>query len=1148
MRQPLDKNLRNKLEKTIINARLIAEEAACIALKRIEVQKAKPRNSLSADEKQLHSRLRAHGLQLGDSRNISSGEQELYLLAEETAYQYWHRMLFARFLAENRLLMYTESGTPVPVSLADCKELAKKRGEDGLELAARLAAKMLPQIFRLDSPVFDLPLASNYIQDMEKLVDGLEPGIFQASDSLGWIYQFWQAKHKEDINKTNRKIGKRELPAVTQLFTEPYMVSFLLDNSLGAWWAVQKLTETDFKNAQTEEELRQKAALPDLPLKYLRFVKNKAGSWVPAAGKFEDWPKKLSKFKVLDPCCGSGHFLVAALQMLVPIRSTLENLPLKKAIDAVLRENIHGLELDMRCVEIAAFNLAFSAWTFPGVEGYWDLPKLQVACSGLSVGASKNDWLKLVKGNKNLSFVLELMHGYFKNAPILGSILNPTKFKAFGNFIQWEELITTIEKALKLENTAEWHETSVVAQGIANAAQLLSRQYNWVITNPPFLGRGDHCDELREFCEKYHLSAKNNLATIFLVRCLEFCLRGGTTSIVLPQNWLFLTSYKHFRERLLKNEKWQLIVRLGTKGFQTPMWDFNVQLLIINHGNIIINNSGLFDNEQRKQLIRGLDVSEMNTPGAKADGLVSNEIQNVEQMKQLENPDSIIAFNLQYRTSPLGKFVQSLAGLDNGDTKQFRFYFWEIDQKKDTWIFQTNSAERIGLFEGRKHILKWEEGKGNLVKCPGARLVNIDLWGFDGIYITRMNNLFATTSLATSWDRNGAFLLPKKREHFAALWLFCSSEFFRIEVRKINQKLSVSEGTFPKVPFDLAHWKKIAKEKYPNGLPKPYSDDPTQWIFHGHPCGSVVWNKETKKTALGQLRCDKTVLHIAIARLLGYRWPAELDTDMELSPEQQAWVDRCSGLAQFADNDGIVPIPAMRKEQSAEKRLLDILEASYGSEWSAATLSRLLKNSGCEGKNLEYWLRNLFFSQHCELFEQRPFIWHIWDGLKDGFSVLVNYHKLDSRLLDSLIYTYLGDWISRQERDKDQIESAAERLDVARSLQKKLIDIQKGEDPLDIFVRWKPIGEQPIGWNPDLNDGVRLNIRPFMLVPDVKAKGAGILRDKPKIEWKNDRGADASSAPWYNLGPTKGFDKGTRINDHHLKLEEKLKAQGDKND
>ena len=94
----------------------------------------------------------------------------------------------------------------------------------------------------------------------------------------------------------------------------------------------------------------------------------------------------------------------------------------------------------------------------------------------------------------------------------------------------------------------------------------------------------------------------------------------------------------------------------------------------------------------------------------------------------------------------------------------------------------------------------------------------------------------------------------------------------------------------------------------------------------------------------------------------------------------------------------------------------------------------------------------------------------------------------------------------------------------------------KGDAPYDIFVRWKPIEKQPIGWNPDLNDGVRLNIRPFLTVPDVGKKGAGVLRDKPNIKWGKDRGKDVASAPWYPLF------KGDRINDHHLTLEEKRKA------
>jgi hypothetical protein len=113
----------------------------------------------------------------------------------------------------------------------------------------------------------------------------------------------------------------------------------------------------------------------------------------------------------------------------------------------------------------------------------------------------------------------------------------------------------------------------------------------------------------------------------------------------------------------------------------------------------------------------------------------------------------------------------------------------------------------------------------------------------------------------------------------------------------------------------------------------------------------------------------------------------------------------------------------------------------------------------------------------------------------------VNYHKLDSKTLEALIYTYLGDWIGRQKRDADSgVDGAQEKLAAAEALKKRLELILAGEAPYDIFVRWKPIEEQPIGWNPDLNDGVRMNIRPFLSVPDVGKRGAGVLRDKPKYQ------------------------------------------------
>jgi hypothetical protein len=102
---------------------------------------------------------------------------------------------------------------------------------------------MMPQIFRPDSPVFQFVLPPEHQQSPESLVAELPAEVFTASDSLGWVYQFWQAKKKDEVNASEVKIDTRELPAGTQLFTELYMVSFLLDNSLVAWWAARCDTE-----------------------------------------------------------------------------------------------------------------------------------------------------------------------------------------------------------------------------------------------------------------------------------------------------------------------------------------------------------------------------------------------------------------------------------------------------------------------------------------------------------------------------------------------------------------------------------------------------------------------------------------------------------------------------------------------------------------------------------------------------------------------------------------------------------------------------------------------------------------------------------------------------------------------------------------
>jgi hypothetical protein len=226
-------------------------------------------------------------------------------------------------------------------------------------------------------------------------------------------------------------------------------------------------------------------------------------------------------------------------------------------------------------------------------------------------------------------------------------------------------------------------------------------------------------------------------------------------------------------------------------------------------------------------------------------------------------------------------------------------------------------------------------------------------------------------------------------------------------------------------------------------------------------------------------------------------------------------------------------------DDAGAERLRALLARAYGDAWSPALLDRLLAEAGSPGKTLDAWLRDDFFIQHVKFFANRPFVWHVWDGHKEGFSCLVNYHTLDHKRLETLTYAYLQDWIQRQSSAaKANVTGADSRLAAARELQEKLKLILAGEPPYDIFVRWKPLSEQPIGWHPDLNDGIRMNIRPFMT--------AGILRKNPNIKWTKDRGTeprrDKAQFPWFWPGDT---FTGDRVNDQHLTNAEKQAARAD---
>ncbi len=147
-----------------------------------------------------------------------------------------------------------------------------------------------------------------------------------------------------------------------------------------------------------------------------------------------------------------------------------------------------------------------------------------------------------------------------------------------------------------------------------------------------------------------------------------------------------------------------------------------------------------------------------------------------------------------------------------------------------------------------------------------------------------------------------------------------------------------------------------------------------------------------------------------LARIAGYRWPAEYDPSIRLSDDGQKLLSRLKELPD-GDNDGLLGVPSVAGERSLADRVRTFLGAAFGSDWSDALERRLISeaderydNKVARDGSLEAWVRNRAFRQHCALFDQRPFLWHISDGLKDGFSVFVHYHRFDQANLRKLTY------------------------------------------------------------------------------------------------------------------------------------------------
>ena len=825
---------------------------------------------------------------------------------------------------------------------------------------------------------------------------------------------------------------------------------------------------------------------------------------------------------------GSAHFLVFALPILVAMRTVEDQVSTTEACFSVLRDNLVGLEIDLRCTQLGAFSLALAVWKLGGTQ---KLPQLSVACSGLKPNAKSDDWARLANRDDKARRGIEKLYEVFAQAPILGSLINPRRMSGSLMAASFDELQPLLEKALAREQADEnLHELAVTAQGVARAAQLLASQFTLVATNVPYLGREGHNDALVAFSDRNHPDAAADLSTLMLDRCFEFVSEEGSVAVVMPQNWWVGESYFAFRKRVLSTTTWQLAAVLGEEAWQTFGDRGPNTTLTIADTVPATTGHGFFAVDVSTK--PGMPVVGVETKARALGGSSdTDELRKLSTLLAIDQGQLMFAREARITVARLGsaaalsQYVIAGEGCSTGDNARFLRGFWEVLPSQD-WLCYCGPGFPGWEYCNTSLVVLWESGNGELAKSDQARIQNTGLWRVPGVLVGRVRGITATLFSGGCFSKGAVLVSPRDLDNQAAVFAFLRSKGYEELVRTIDPRVSAATSVLTDVPFDLTSWQKEAAKEFPNGLPKLNSNNPTQSSFAGYPEAS-----------------DHS-LHVAALRLVGYRWPAQ---SVGTRPGGAGAVR--DDIQPFADEDGIVCLSPMRGEDSAGQRLGALLAASYGADWTAQRLSELLAEVGYGGKTLEDWLRNSLFEQHCALFNNRPFLWHVWDGLDDGFSALLNYQKLTKTILEKLTYAYLGDWIQRQEAAVRAEDAGSEgRLVAVKKLQSELRKILDGGPPYDIFVRWKPVAHQPIGWEPDLNDGVRMNIRPFLAAVDVGRKGAGILRARPNIKWAKDLGKEPSRSrdefPW--VWGWDGKTNGNRWNDLHYSREFKTAARRQK--
>jgi hypothetical protein len=471
---------------------------------------------------------------------------------EALAYTWFNRFVAIRFMELHgylehgyRVLSHPDPAKTIPeiLELAEHVDLPGLNREKVIDL--KLAGNKEPELYRmlllaqchaLNSAMpflfeaidneTELVLPENLLHSdsiIRKLVGASIPEDWQEVEVLGWLYQYYISERKDEVMARKSAVPKEDIPAVTQLFTPHWIVRYLVENSLGRLWLLNRPgsrlrehmpyyiegeSETDFLRITKPEEIR-----------------------------------------VLDPACGSGHMLTYAFDLLFFIYTEEGYIP-DEIPALILRRNLRGLEICPRAAQLTNLALVFKACEKS--RQFFQAENL-VRPNVVELHEIRFEQTEL------RDYIHALNLGAVFDEPALRQMDQFEEAKSFGSLIQpciGEKTIAIIRGTIESKDIGSHlflRETHLKVLRALEQAETLSQRYHVVIANPPYMGAKFYNTKLKQFVEDFYRTGQPDTYGCFMQRNINFAEHGGFVGMITIPNWMFISSFDNLREFLLSN-------------------------------------------------------------------------------------------------------------------------------------------------------------------------------------------------------------------------------------------------------------------------------------------------------------------------------------------------------------------------------------------------------------------------------------------------------------------------------------------------------------------------------------------------------------------------------------------------------------------